>query len=179
VILLSASKLTFRSPELWVYLLGLSILLGIALRRVMLRQKPLNDELYAKIVAIEHVQSGVAWVRPDSEIKSMNSAFAEILAARVEDLLGKSWYDLFASQELARLKQAYSQTLLLGKTDLQAFGKRADGTFAGLQVRLVAVHDHKMRFVGHYCLVADHTKELLLEDQIREQPHTAVTSDVH
>lgn len=179
MILASASKLTFRSPELWVYLLGLSILLGIALRRVLLRQNPLNDELYAKIVAIEHVQSGVAWVRPDGGIKSMNSAFADILAAAAEEYVGKSWYDLFASQELERLKEAYSQTLLLGKTDLQAFGRRADGTFAGLQVRLVGVHDHKMRFVGHYCLVADHTKELLLEDQIREHPHTGVTSAAH
>jgi PAS domain S-box-containing protein len=179
VILASASKLTFTSPELWVYLLGLSILLGIALRRVMLRQKPLNDELYAKIVAIEHVQSGVAWVRPDGAIKSMNSALAEILEARADDLVGKSWYDLFAPQELERLKEAYSQTLLSGKTDLEAFGKRADGTFAGLQVRLVAVHDHKMRFVGHYCLVADHTKELLLEDQIRDRQHPGVTSGVH
>lgn len=176
MIFTGASKLTFTSPELWVYLLGLSILLVIALRRVMARQKPLNDELYAKIVAIEHVQSGVAWVRPDGEIRSMNSAFAEILAANVKDFMGKSWYGLFASQELERLKEAYSQTLLLGKTNLQAFGKRADGTFAGLEVRLVAVHDHKMRFVGHYCLVADHTKELLLEDQIRDKVDSGVTS---
>ena len=172
MILASASKLTFRSPELWVYLLGLSILLGIALRRVLLQQKPLNDELYAKNVAIEHVQSGVAWVRTDGEIKTMNAAFAEILAGQAKDFLGKNWYDLFATQEYERLKEAYSQTLLLGKTNLQAFGKRADGTFAGLQVRLVAVHDHKMRFVGHHCLVADHTKELMLEDQIREKNYS-------
>lgn len=169
MIFTGASKLSFTSPELWVYLLGLSILLVIALRRVVRRQNPLNDELYCKTVAIEHVQSGVAWVRPDGAIKSINSAFAEILAAHVTDFAGKSWYDLFASQEAERLREAYSQTLLLGKTTLHAFGKRADGTFAGLEVRLVSVHDHKMRFVGHYCLVADHTKEQLLEEQIRDR----------
>jgi PAS domain S-box-containing protein len=179
VILSSASKITFTSPEFWVYLLGLSTLLVIALRRVIARQDPLSDELYAKTVAIEHVQSGVAWVRPDGEIRSMNSAFAEILAANGRDFTGKSWYGLFASQELERLKEAYSQTLLLGKTDLQAFGKRADGTFAGLQVRLVAVHDHKMRFVGHYCLVADRTKELLLEDQMRDKVDSGLTNGAH
>lgn len=169
MILATADKLTFRSPELWVYLLGLSILLGIALRRVVLRQNPLNDELYSKSVAIEHVQSGVAWIRPEGEIRTINAAFAEILVGHAKDYLGTSWYDLFAPQERERLKEAYSQMLLLGKTNLQAFGKRADGTFAGLEVRLVAVHDHKMRFVGHHCLVADHTKELLLEDQIRDK----------
>jgi PAS domain S-box-containing protein len=144
----------------------------------MLRQNPLNDELYSKTVAIEHVQSGVAWIRPDGEIKTMNAAFAEILSGHAKDFLGKDWYGLFAPQELERLKEAYSQMLLLGKTNVQAFGKRADGTFAGLEVRLVAVHDHKMRFVGHHCLVADHTKELMLQDQIREKTDSGMTSAV-
>jgi hypothetical protein len=31
---------------------------------------------------------------------------------------------------------------------------------------LVAVHDHKMRFVGHHCLIADRTRERLLEEQL-------------
>ena len=60
--------MTFRSPELWFYLLGLSVLLVIALRRVLARQAPLSDELYSKTVAIEHVQSGVAWIRADGSM---------------------------------------------------------------------------------------------------------------
>jgi len=169
VFLTSADKLTLRSPELWVYLLGLSILLGIALRRVVARQAPLNDELYSKTVAIEHVQSGVAWVRADGTIKSMNAAFAEILSGHLTDFVGRHWYDLFADQESRHLQDAYSQMLLLGKTSLEAYGKRVDGTYAGLEVRLVAAHDLKMRFVGHHCLVADHTRERILEEQIRDQ----------
>lgn len=167
--LTSADKLTLRSPELWVYLLGLSVLLGIALRRVVARQAPLNDELYSKTVAIEYVQSGVAWVRADGTIKTMNAAFAEILAGRLTDFLGRHWHDLFADQESRHLQDAYSQMLLLGKTNLEAYGKRVDGTYAGLEVRLVAAHDTKMRFVGHHCLVADHTRERILEEQIRDQ----------
>jgi PAS domain S-box-containing protein len=159
-----------------VYLLGLSILLVIALRRVLLRQTPLNDELYSKTVAIEHVQSGVAWIRPDGAIRTINPAFAEILGKPATDFVGRSWYDLFAQKENGRLQEAYSQMLLLGKANLEAFGKRADGTYAGLDVRLAAVHDHKMRFMGHHCLVADHTKERLLEEQIREQPRSGLTS---
>ncbi len=42
----SSGKLTFQSPELWVYLLGLSVLLVIALRRVKAQQDPLKDEVY-------------------------------------------------------------------------------------------------------------------------------------
>jgi hypothetical protein len=37
-----------------------------------------------------------------------------------------------------------------------------------LNVLLVAVHDHKMRFVGHHCLVLDSTHTRILEDRIKE-----------
>jgi hypothetical protein len=60
----SSSKLTFQSPELWVYLLGLTVLLVIALRRVVAQQNPLKDEVYTSTVAIEHIQSGVAGYGP-------------------------------------------------------------------------------------------------------------------
>ena len=64
----SSEKLTFQSPEIWVYLLGLSVLLGIALRRVSAKQQPLSDELFSKSVAIEYVQSGVAWVATGADL---------------------------------------------------------------------------------------------------------------
>ena len=175
MILTSADKLTLHSPEFWVYLLGLSVLLGIALRRALARQMPLNDELYAKRVAIEHVQSGVAWVRADGTIKTINGAFCEILAGQFHDFDGRNWHELFADEENGRLEEAYSQMLLLGKTNFEAYGKRIDGTYAGLEVRLVAVHDHRMRFIGHHCLVADRTKERILEEQLREQSDSGMS----
>jgi PAS domain S-box-containing protein len=165
----SPDKLTFRSPELWVYLLGLSVLLGIALRRVLARQTPLNDELYSKSVAIEYVQSGVAWVRADGTIKTINQSFAATLGYPLQrELIGRSWFDLFAPEDHPRLQEAHSQMLLVGKTTLDAHGIRPDGTYAALDVLLVAVHDHKMRFVGHHCLVADRTRERILEEQLAE-----------
>ncbi len=33
---------------------------------------------------------------------------------------------------------------------------------------MVAIHDYKMRFVGHHCLVADRSREKALEQQIAE-----------
>ena len=112
-------------------------------------------------------------MRANGTIKTLNAAFAEILAGHVSDFIGRNWHSLFADQENKRLEEAYSQMLLLGKTDLEAYGKRIDGTYAGLDVRLVAVHDHKMRFVGHHCLVADRTRERILEEQIRTTTETA------
>ena len=71
------------------------------------------------------------------------------------------------------MKEAYSQMLLLGKANLEVHAKRADGTYAGLEVLLVAQHDHKSRFIGHHCLVADRTRERLLEEQLRELTQNA------
>lgn len=175
-------KMTFRSPELWFYLLGLSVLLVIALRRVLARQTPLSDELYSKTVAIEHVQSGVAWIRADGTIRTINASFASTLGALQRELLGRDWYEMFAQQDRPRIQEAFSQMLLLGKCNLDVLGKRMDGTYAGIELLLVAVHDHKMRFVGHHCLIADRTRERLLEEQLaaiapkRQERRPGVTS---
>ena len=161
-----SSKLTFQSPELWVYLLGLTVLLVIALRRVRAQQIPLKDEVYARTVAIEHVQSGVAWIRADGKIRSINASFASTSGGDQKTLTGRDWYELFAPQDRNRIQEAYTQMLLVGRATLEAHGRRLDGGQSGLEVLMVAIHDHKMRFVGHHCLVVDRTREKMLEAQV-------------
>jgi PAS domain S-box-containing protein len=162
------SHLNFHGPQLWLYLLALVTFLTIALRRVLRRQIPLSDELHVKTVAIEHVHSGIAWVRQDGAIGSINASFAATLNAVPRELVGRDWYEIFSQQDRVRMKEAYSQMLLLGKANLEVHAKRTDGTYAGLEVLLVAQHDHKSRLIGHHCLAADRTRERLLEEQIRE-----------
>ena len=168
LLIASSSKLTFRSPELWVYLLGLTVLLVIALRRVMAQQTPLKDKVYATTVAIEHIQSGVAWIRADGKIRSINASFANALGAEPKQLTGLDWYELFAQQDRARMQAAYRDMLLLGRITLEAQGRRLDGAHSVMEVLMVAIHDHKMRFVGSHCLVVDRTREKILEAQIEQ-----------
>ena len=163
-----SSKLTFQSPELWVYLLGLSVLLVIALRRVVAQQNPLKDEVYTTTVAFEHVQSGVAWIRANGQIRSINASFASALGAEQKKLIGLDWFELFARQDRERIQEAYSEMLLNGRATLEADGRRRDGRHSSLEVLLVAIHDHKMRFVGHHCLVVDRTRERMLEARVKE-----------
>lgn len=164
----SSSKLTFQSPELWVYLLGLSVLLVIALRRIKAQQDPLKDEVYTTTVAIEHIQSGVAWIRADGKIRSINASFAKALGSEPKKLTGRDWYELFAQDDHNKMHEAYSQMLLVGRAELDAHGRRMDGGQSGLEVLMVAIHDHKMRFVGHHCLVVDRTREKMLEAAVEE-----------
>jgi len=152
---------------LWLYLLGAVTVLCIALRRVIHRQTPLSDELYSTKVAFDHLQSGVAWVRGDGKLGTVNSSLAATLTTEPKMLIGRDWQDLFPKQERARVREYYSKMLLVGMTDFETYGQRTDGTYAWLKVLLVAVHDHKMRFVGHHCLVLDSTHTRLLEERIR------------
>jgi PAS domain S-box-containing protein len=165
-----------RSPALWLYLLATVTVLVIVLRRVLHRQIPLSDEIYSKQVAIDHVHSGVAWVRSDGLIGSVNPALATTVAMLPRELVGRPWAALFPLEQRPNVQEAYRQALLRGKTPLETQAQRPDGTLAQVRVLLVTIHDHKSRFVGHYCLMEDRTRELELEQQVQQLSPTLVTA---
>ena len=152
---------------LWLYLLGAVTVLCIALRRVIHRQTPLSDEVYSTKVAFDHLQSGVAWVGGDGLFGMVNSSLAAALGSEPKTLIGRDWLSIFPKQERERILEYYSQMLLMGRIEFDTYGVRADRTCAWLNVLLVAVHDHKMRFVGHHCLVLDSTHTRLLEERLK------------
>ncbi len=138
---------------LWLYLLGVATFLGIVVRRLVRRQKPLNDELYSKRVAIDHVSSGVAWVSANGKLYSLNASLVQMLASSSESLKDSHWMVMFAKTERSRVEAAYSQMLLAGIASLETRIVDSYGGESDREVRLVAVHDHKMRFMGHHCIV--------------------------
>jgi PAS domain S-box-containing protein len=152
---------------LWLYLLGAVTVLSIALRRVMQRQTPLSDELYSTKVAFDQLRSGVAWVRGDGTLGTVNSSLAATLGLDAKTMINRDWLEIFPKQERDRVRESYSRMLLLGMTEFDACGQHADGSYPWLNVRLVAVHDHKMRFVGHHCLVLDTTQTKRLEERLK------------
>ena len=108
----------------WLYLLAVVTVLSIAYRRVLLRQKPLDDELFSRSVAFEHVHSGIAWVKcggpkNDALVSSMNVALAATLLLDLPKTRGMSWFDLFDPRDRPRLEAAYSQMLLAGKATIR------------------------------------------------------------
>jgi PAS domain S-box-containing protein len=151
----------------WLYLLGAVTVLTIALRRALRKMKPLDDELYAKTVAVEYVQSGVAWVRSDGTFGSANESFAKTFNFAPNDLIGKEWFKMFPPEYQNQAREHYSQMLLMGTATFNAPGIRADGSPLWLNVRTVSVTDHHMHFVGHHCLVEDRTRLSELEEQLR------------
>jgi PAS domain S-box-containing protein len=157
--------------KIWLILLGVVTVLVIALRRVKRRQTPLDDELYSKRIAVDYVQSGVAWVRADGTFGSVNQSFAQVFDKEPRDFAGQEWYKVFSPKEHARIRESYSQMILLGMVTFEAPGIRADGSAAWLNVRLVAVHDSHTRLVGHHCLIEDKSHEHDLEEQVSALCH--------
>jgi PAS domain S-box-containing protein len=153
---------------LWLYLLAAVTCLVILLRRLKKRIIPLDDELYSKNVAIEHVNTGVAWISAEGKIGAVNPALARSLEASQEALVGIDWCNIFAPAERDRARAAFSQMLLMGKATFEAHGLRANSTLCWFEVLLVAVHDHKMRFVGHHCIAEDRTRERGLKERVEQ-----------
>src|SRR5580698_10583636 len=114
---------------LWLYLLGAVTVLVIALRRVVQRQTPLSDELYSTKVAFDHLQSGVASVRGDGTLGTVNSSLANTLSSDPMALIGRDWLEIFPKQVRDSVREAYSKMLLLGLTEVETLGQRADNTF--------------------------------------------------
>ena len=143
----------------WLYLLGAVTFLIIVLRRVLRRQKPLTAEVNSSRVAIENAQSGVAWIGTDCKLASVNHSLADTLGVKQAKLMGANWTTLFAAEDSERVSEAYMRMLHHGKASFRACGCGPVGDPARLDVLLVAVHDHKLRFVGHNCLIRDCTGE--------------------
>jgi PAS domain S-box-containing protein len=152
---------------LWLCLLAAVTVLTIVLRRTRKKMKPLDDELYSKTVAVDHVQSGAAWVRADGTFGSVNQSFAHTFNLTPRGLDGRAWFNMFPPEHHNAVKEHFSGMLLAGTATFDAPGIRPDGSPLWLNVRLVAVHDHHMRFVGHHCLVEDRTRLFELEEQVR------------
>jgi len=144
---------------LWLYLLGVVTFLGIVVRRLWRKQKPLSDEVYSWRVALDHVNSGVGWIPATGSLHSMNPALAHMLGSTAEGLAGSDWFRMFPQPERLRVEKTYRQMLLAGIASLQVATVDARGIETPREVLLVAVHDHKMRFTGHHCIV-----ERILDD---------------
>lgn len=147
---------------LWLYLLGVVTFLGIVVRRLLRRQNPLIDDVFSKRVAIDHVHDGVAWVNAGGRMDYLNPALARMLDATPEQIQGKSWLEIFARRDRARVEAAFSQMLLAGKASLEANLIDSHDRLSRRNLLLIAVHDHKTRLAGHHCIVQDR----VLEDEI-------------
>jgi PAS domain S-box-containing protein len=137
----------------WLYLLGIVTVLTIVVRRLLRRQQPLIDELYSQRIAIDQMSSGVAWIPANGSVHSVNRALAQMLGAPAEQLAGRNWLQMFAESERPRVEQVYSETLIAARASFNTLTIDVNGVETPREVRMAAVYDHKMRLMGHHCII--------------------------
>ncbi len=138
---------------LWLYLLGAVTVLAIAVRRLKQRQKPLDDQVFSHQVAIDNVRDGVAFVGTDGRFQQVNPALADMLRTTTPQLIGRDWMDIFPRSEHGDVEAKYSQMLLAGRSSMETLTLDSSRRESAHELLLIAVHDHKMRFMGHHCIV--------------------------
>jgi PAS domain S-box-containing protein len=151
---------------LWLSFLAAVTILALVLREVLLPQIRPRGDRYSNRVAIDYLNTGVAWVGPDDKICAVNAALPRVLEAAEEDLVGHNWYEMFVPEDRERVREAVRQMLLTGKASVEARGVRPNGAVAWLELSLVAVHDHKARLLGLHCLAEDRTRQHELEERV-------------
>ena len=161
-----------RFPALWLYLLGAVTFLVVVLRRVLHRHGSTErrDLLGRSKSRIDHVHSGVAWVRADGMVGSVNPA----LATTLRIFRGSCWEGNGKISSLPGSPEGAKGATARHCSDGQGNSARKrtrNGRMARWRrsdVLLVTIHDHKSRLVGHYCLMEDRSRELELEQQVQQ-----------
>ncbi len=141
--------------------------LTIVVRRLLRRQQPLIDELYAKRIAIDQMSSGVAWIPSNGSVHSVNRALARMLGATAEQLAGRNWLQMFAESERPRAQQVYTETLLAARGSFHTLTIDVNGVETPREVRMAAAYDHKMRLMGHHCIIEPEGPEASRQKALR------------
>jgi hypothetical protein len=90
-----------------------------------------------------------------------------LTGAEEGDLAGSDWYGLFPASEHDRIREAYTQMLLAGIASLDTTIEHSDDDGREtVNLRLVAVYDHKARLMGHHAMIHNISRERALEDQL-------------
>jgi PAS domain S-box-containing protein len=128
----------------------------------------MDDAVYSSRVAVDHVHSGVAWIGADGKIGSVNQSLADSIRLKPSDLVDRDWYSMFSPTERGHVKEAYTQMILAGIASIETAILRADNSSSPVKLRIVAVHNRRMRLVGHHCMIHDQAQQSELERRISE-----------
>ncbi|MBX7137802.1 MAG: response regulator [Oligoflexia bacterium] len=123
----------------------------------------IEQELERKSTAIEASVDGIAILDNHEKYIYVNRAHALLYGyGRPEDLIGKSWRELYDSEELQRFEsELMPEFRRQGKIRLEAQGKRRDGTRFEQEISLAALRDG-----GLICICQDITERKRLHSEL-------------
>lgn len=111
-----------------------------------------HRELHA---ALTTALEGVATLDAAGRYLSVNTAYADALGMSPESMIGRSWEFTLAPDDVDRVRAAWHAMREAGHVEIEARGRRADGSLFPKRISMIVRRDGLNNFAGHYCLVKD------------------------
>ncbi|MGB5713218.1 MAG: PAS domain-containing protein, partial [Waterburya sp.] len=108
-------------------------------------------------LALENAVEGIALLDSQGCYLQVNQAYANITGYPPEEMIGMDWQVTVHPEDLEQLLIAYRQMLEEGKVEVEARGKRKDGSLFFKQVVMITAFNENQEFIGHYCFLKDIT----------------------
>ncbi|MDY6806083.1 MAG: PAS domain S-box protein [Cyanobacteriota bacterium] len=128
-------------------------------------RKQTEERAQRQLTVIEAATVGIAILNEKSEFTYINKAHFSIYGySHAEELLGKSWRELYYPEEINRLESEVFPTLeRQGQWKGEAIGKKRDGRTFTQEISLTVSNDEQL-----ICICADITERKLAEVALRE-----------
>ncbi len=118
-------------------------------------RKRTEEELQEISTALSNAVEGISRLDALGRYVKVNLAYASTLGYPPEELIGQPWQITVHPEDLDRLTTAYQQMVDTGKAEVEARGRRKDGTFFYKQIFLLAIYNEQKQVTGHYCFMKD------------------------
>jgi PAS domain S-box-containing protein len=156
-------------------ILAFSVILLVYLQiyREIVKRKQIQEVMERQLAAVEAAIDGIAILNPDSQYTYLNQAHLAIFGYdNVEELIGKTWKELYSQEEIARFEAEVFP--ILGQKQHwrgEATGNKKDGSTIAEEVSLTLLEDGSL-----ICVCQDIRERKKIEASLRtsEQKFRAI-----
>ncbi|MEE2778042.1 MAG: PAS domain S-box protein [Acidobacteriota bacterium] len=117
---------------------------------------------------VENSQTGVARLDADGLHLEVNDAYAAMLAAAPDQIVGESWQRTVHPDDLPGAIAAWETMVSEGEAGHQARGLRFDGTTFFRRTRVVSIRDDVDNHIAHHCFMRDVTNRANAQERLRQ-----------
>jgi len=114
-----------------------------------------EQNLQAISTALAYAVEGISHLDATGRYLTVNHAYAQMVGYTPEELIGRPWQITVHPDDLAQVVAAYQQMQSQGRVEVEARGRRKDGTIFHKQLVMVAANQVSQQARGHYCFMKD------------------------
>jgi len=131
-------------------------------------RKQAEKELRELNIAMQNAVEGIARLDSSGRYVNVNPAYANKCGYKPEEMIGMEWRMTVHPDDVEMLILAVQEMLTSGKVEVEARGKRKNGSFFYNKITMVKACDEQGICNGHHCFMKDITERKLTERALEE-----------